>query len=45
LIQVRKEEEESSVIDAESSKGGLLNPLNTFGSLDSGEERRTFDIP
>jgi hypothetical protein len=32
-------------MDAESSRGELLDPLNTFGSLDSGEEGRAFDNP
>jgi hypothetical protein len=31
-------------MDAESSRGELLDPLNTFGSLDSGEERRSLWI-
>jgi hypothetical protein len=32
------------VINAESSRGELPNPLNTFGSFDSGKEERAFDI-
>jgi hypothetical protein len=33
------------VIDAKSSKGELLNPLNTFRSFDLGKKGRAFDIP
>jgi hypothetical protein len=32
-------------MDTESSRGELLSLLNTFGSLDSSEEGRAFDIP
>jgi hypothetical protein len=33
------------VMDVESSRGELLSPLNTFRSLNLGEEGRAFDIP